>query len=244
MIQDNAVIRPARIKSLPDLGPVGIMVSSEDDFQRIVKMMDVGDQKSRKLMLSRFYAGTGDYKGVCVVGPVVGAPYAVLLLEFLIAQGVKKIIYFGWCGSIHPEIEIGDIVLPVSSLIEEGTSVHYGEDFGQMVKASSELVDKLRTYLTVGGISFHEGPIWTTDAVYRETPEKVQFYQQQYILAVEMELSALFTVSRFRGIEAGGILVVSDGLGTLTWTPGFKNERFKASRRSISEMMADLCQVI
>ena len=90
-------------------------------------------------------------------------------------------------------------------------------------------------------IDFHPGRIWTTDAVYRETPEKVGNFQQQGILAVEMEVSALFSVAQFRQVELGAILVVSDELSSLKWQPGFKDKRFVAGRQTACRMVKEAC---
>lgn len=90
------------------------------------------------------------------------------------------------------------------------------------------------------GTPFQEGDIWSTDAIFRETREQVSRYQEQGILAVEMELSALFTVGRFHGIDIAGILVVSDELSTLQWQPGFRDERFKQSRETICRFISEL----
>jgi hypothetical protein len=73
----------------------------------------------------------------------------------------------------------------------------------------------LETALEERKTPFTKGPIWTTDAIYRETPEKVTAYQQQNILAVEMEVSALLAVASFRSVQMAALLVVSDELSQL-----------------------------
>jgi len=80
-------------------------------------------------------------------------------------------------------------------------------------------------------VAFHSGKVWTTDAIYRETEAKVLAYGSQGMLAVEMEMSALFTVARFRGVALAGLLIVSDELFTLTWRHGLRDNRFQHSRQ-------------
>ena len=60
-----------------------------------------------------------------ITGPFIGAPYAAMLLETLIAWGARRIIFLGWCGAVAEEVKIGDIILPTAALIDEGTSGHY-----------------------------------------------------------------------------------------------------------------------
>jgi len=61
---------------------------------------------------------------------------------------------------------------------------------------------------------------------------------------VEMELSALLTVARFRGVAAGAILVVSDELASLTWRPGFRDPLFTAARKAVCEVLSTLCPIL
>ena len=93
-------------------------------------------------------------------------------------------------------------------------------------------------------IKFHDGIVWTTDAIYRETQEKLEYYQAKDVLAVDMELSALFTVGRFRNIEIGSILVVSDELSTYKWRPGFREKRFIKTRKIVAEAIKNLCETL
>jgi purine-nucleoside phosphorylase len=45
------------------------------------------------------------------------------------------------------------------------------------------------------------------------------------ILTVEMELSALFMVAKYRCVELGAILTVSDSLAELKWKPKFHHTK-------------------
>ena len=85
--------------------------------------------------------------------------------------------------------------------------------------------------LTAAGLAFQLGRVWTTDAIYRETKAKVLAYGSQGMLAVEMEMSALFTVARYRGVALAGLLVVSDELFTLTWRHGLRDDHFRRRRQ-------------
>jgi purine-nucleoside phosphorylase len=98
----------------------------------------------------------------------------------------------------------------------------------------------MRQVLDKNRIDFHSGNIWTTDAVYRETRSLVETHQQNGILAVEMELSALYSVAQFRRVALAGILVVSDELSSLIWRPGFKDERFVQGRRNACRVVVEL----
>jgi purine-nucleoside phosphorylase len=97
----------------------------------------------------------------------------------------------------------------------------------------------LQVHLQESDIPRHFGPIWTTDAFYRETPEQVRHYQSRGLLGVDLELAALFAVGRFRQVAVAGLLVVSDELADLTWRPGFKSPAFRQGRREATWAVLD-----
>jgi purine-nucleoside phosphorylase len=93
-------------------------------------------------------------------------------------------------------------------------------------------------------VNFHNGAIWSTDAIYRETGEKVKYFQNQQAIGVEMEISALFTVAKFRGVDAAALAVVSDELASLKWRPGFKLDEFRRGRMAACTVIRDVCHKI
>jgi purine-nucleoside phosphorylase len=240
--KNDAIINPAKPKNGPDLGPVAVMAATRMDLFLLCEVFNIDKNDFYRLMTSRLYVDRMQPKGFSVTGPFVGAPYAAMLLETLIAWGVRKIIFLGWCGAVSNKIKIGDIILPTSAIIDEGTSAHYGQQAGGISRASSSLVSKIRQVLNQNNIEFQSGAIWTTDAVYRETRQLVERHQQDGTLAVEMELSALCSVAHFRGVALAGILVVSDELSSLDWRPGFKDERLVQGRRIACRVVKELCR--
>lgn len=174
-----------------------------------------------------------------VTGPAPGAPYAVMVLEKLIALGARTIIALGWCGSLRREAVIGDLILPEAAYSEEGTSGHYP---GAQIESKPDegLCQTLRTHLLAAEIRVTNGKIWTTDALYRETRGKVAAYGSRGLLAVDMEMSALFNVASYRGVALAGLLVVSDELFTLTWRHGLREERFHRARRQAMTTALDV----
>jgi purine-nucleoside phosphorylase len=85
-----------------------------------------------------------------------------------------------------------------------------------LVKALTQALDREK-------IPYHPGLVWTTDAPFRETWEKVRRYGGQGVLAVDMETSALMAAARFRNLAWAGLMVVSDELWGPQWRPGFKS---------------------
>jgi purine-nucleoside phosphorylase len=98
------------------------------------------------------------------------------------------------------------------------------------------MTQALRETLRDRRFTVHQGTVWTTDAPYRETVRQVLAFQKQGVLAVEMELSALFAVACFRGIHLAAALAVSDELHDLKWRHGFTHERFRQTRKKLADL--------
>jgi purine-nucleoside phosphorylase len=175
-------------------------------------------------------------------GPAIGAPYAAMILETLIAWGARRVIFLGWCGAVSKEAKIGDIILPTSSFVDEGTSRNYALPGNGRSEPAAAMVSLIKQVLEDNRVDFHSGTIWTTDAVYRETVEKVSNYQRRGVLAVEMEVSALYSVAQFRDVELSALLVVSDELSSLKWRPGFRDQRFIAGHQTACRMVKESCR--
>ena len=144
-----------------------------------------------------------------LAGPILGAPQAAMVMELLRFGGVRSFFSLGWCGSLQPDLTIGQVVLPETALSEEGTSAHYLTETGPP-SADPGLSMSLTESLTRMNVEYRKGCVWTTDAPFRETKEKILTYSEQGILAVDMESSALMAVARFRGLAWSGLMVVSD----------------------------------
>jgi len=182
------------------------------------------------LIPARVYTIRHQERPVSLVGPALGAPAAVMVLERCAAQGVKHVIVLGVAGSLQPEVKIGDFVVPTSAKSDEGTSVHYQPEKFPPLPGEKALA-AVEATLKEAGLAYHRGPIWTSDAFYQETRDQVKRYGEAGLLAVEMEHSALFTVARFRGMELAGLLVISDELASLKWKPGYTQPAFLNSFR-------------
>lgn len=239
---NRGIIHPVKGKRDPDLGPVAVMVMLPHELKRLVResgALEIPFSETPLYSLYLIEGGTGE--PIALTGPFIGAPHAVMGLEKLIVLGAKKIWVLGWCGSLQPHLKIGDLVIPERAISEEGTSPHYPLA-GKAAKCDSRLNHMLEDAITRAGRNFAKGNIWTTDAIYRETPEKVGIFQKKSVLCVEMELSALLTVAAYRSSALTALLVVSDELSNLKWKPGFSDPRLKESTRLAGDLLLDLAK--
>jgi len=245
LFEDDAIVRPLKGGFPKDLAPVCVMVATRADTMQIAGASGYRGGCSRGLLLGKLYFPDRQGRpGYCLAGPAVGAPYAVMLLETLLAWGVRRIIFVGWCGALRDGVAVGDIIVPTGAFIDEGTSLHYEGEPGSLSTPSDTITGEIRAAFERDGIACLDGPVWSTDAIFRETPEKVVRFREMGALAVEMELSALFTVARYRGVRLGAVLVVSDLLSDMTWRPGFKDEQFSRRRQAVCKVVTQLCQTM
>jgi len=236
---DRAIVNPVKTSTSPELTDLAVMAGSRQDMMLICNLLDLNETCRREL-----YHGSLYYTELfSLAGPMIGAPYAVMILETLLAWGAKKVFFFGWCGTISRDLDIGTILIPTGAYSDEGTSKHYGAKPDQdFIAPSHELTQAVRDVFDRREIPVKEGMVWTTDAIYRETPQKVAKYLAKNAVAVEMELSALFTVAKFRQVQLGAVLVVSDDLSGHSWRPGFREKSFKHSRKLVCHAIQQLCQ--
>ena len=241
---DDAVVKPVKGKRSLSPGSPVVLVGTSGDLDSVIRLMPSSSVRSQPLFSSRLYVKANDPSSAVFIGPIVGAPYAAMVMETLIVWGARQFIFWGWCGAVSPDVKIGDILIPTAALIDEGTSVHYAcvSPAPDVSHPAAAALDRIRHQFSREKMRFHSGAVWTTDAIFRETPEKIKHFRSQGALAVDMETSALFTVAEYRGVELGGILVVSDELSTLNWVPGFKTEAFSSGRTQAYEVIRRLCQ--
>jgi purine-nucleoside phosphorylase len=83
-------------------------------------------------------------------------------------------------------------------------------------------------------VRYHLGWIFTTDALFQETPELIQQLNEQRVSAIDMVTSTFLTVAQVRGTKAGAILAVSDEC--LYCKFGFRDPRFQEAEKKTIEV--------
>ncbi len=237
--------RHIRLPTIPD----SCFITHSASLLEIVKaryqynVIDIGS--CRPVEVFFFYPEKGrPFSGV-ISQP--GAPMAAVMLEELIALGFQRFFAAGSAG--HPAVaedaylQVGDLVLADRALVYEGTSAHYGNN-EKIALPDSPLLEVLQTCLEKRNHSFHKGSIATTDALYRETPCFIAEISQQQAIGIDMELSALFTVSRFYHKEIAALLYISDIVSVdQAWDIGLAKEAIDKAERNIIEVLLDFINI-
>ncbi len=173
-------------------------------------------------------------KRIAVFNPGVGAPAAATSLEDIIGLGARKIIGCGGAGIVKQGFDVGHIIVPTGAVRDEGTSHHY-QPVDVAVVPHPLAVEAINAELSDAGVPHDKGLTWTTDAIFRETPEKVARRREQGCISVEMEASAMFAVAMFRGAVYGQLLYAGDDVSAQTW-----DHRHWEKQTSVRERVLEL----
>jgi uridine phosphorylase len=126
-------------------------------------------------------------------------------------------------GGLQDFLKPGDLVVVTEANRDEGTSNHYLEP-GVRVEASPRIRDSLISVLKAQAARHFVGPVWSTDAVYRETRVKFRKFKNSGVLAVDMETSAIFALAKYRNVEAASAQVISDVLTETGWLQAWRHQ--------------------
>lgn len=150
----------------------------------------------------------------------IGAPSAATLMEKFIAFGVKKFLSIGEAGALQKNLKVGGIVICEKAIRDEGTSYHYLKP-SKYIYAPKQMIKRIKKVLNNSKIKYRIGTTWTTDAPYRETLSEIKEYKKEGVLTVEMEAAAILAIAKYKKVEAGVILTISDYLFESEWKPKF-----------------------
>lgn len=159
-----------------------------------------------------------DYKDkkITLFNAGVSAPWIVSDIEDLNYNGVDTYIIFGNCGVLDRKIEDCSIIIPNRAFRDEGTSYHYLPDSEDII-LSDEYKNDFISILKEHSFNYTEGATWTTDAFYRETKEKIEYFKEKGAVCVEMEASAIAAVCKRKSLHYFTFYYAGDNLDSVKW---------------------------
>ena len=132
-----------------------------------------------------------------LIGGAVGASFAVLVAEELVASGCEYLLSITSAGQIAPIGPPPYFILIDRALRDEGTSYHY-LPAARYSEADPNLINAAQRALADVDVVVLRGRTWTTDAPFRETATTIAARRAEGILAVEMEAAALYAFATAR----------------------------------------------
>lgn len=151
-----------------------------------------------------------NYKGkeMCMMQSPVGSAGAVSFADYLYSNGVETIINCGGCGVLD-NIPKGDVIIPVKALRGEGGSYQYLPP-ARFVDLSDSVIQKLEETMDKLKTPYIKCSTWTTDGLFRETKEMVEYRRSEGCKTVEMECASFAAVAEFKNKKYAQILYSGD----------------------------------
>lgn len=213
----NPIIKPTDFleKTLPSKCVITFFRKELEQLVEDEKLPVIGYLHSEVLDIP-IYEHNLSKERICITMPFCTAPGAAGTIEELHAMGCEIFIICGGAGSIKKGSKVGEIIVPTSAVRDEGTSYHYLEP-SREVECHKTTVDFVISGLTKLGIPYITGKTWTTDAMYRETPEMIELRRNEGCITVEMETAAFFAVSKYYDIPLAQLLYAGDDVSGEKW---------------------------
>lgn len=150
-----------------------------------------------------------------------GSPMWAWVLEQLIAYGIKNFIYIGFFGKVNSKISDNKLFIIEKALKDEGTSYHYTKH-SKWAYSDKNLTKKLLSQ--EGTIA---SKIWTTDAMFKQTKNEINYANKNNIIGFDMETSALFSVAKTKKCNMASIQIESDSFINNKWKSIYKTQKFE-----------------
>jgi uridine phosphorylase len=223
-----------------DVGKYAIVPGPKERLDGLMKKIE-NPIKNFSFMEYTMYTGT--YLGVKVTG-INGGRFAAdtsITTEILCNAQVQCLIRIGSCGALSSDIKIGDLIVATGCVRGDGVTPYYvGNDFETKPDAAlTQTVVKIaQNAVAPMGNKVHEGKVWTTDAILRETKEHVNKAVSQGAIGVDMVSSAFLTIAQLYKIPAVSVLAVSDNI--MTGEMGFMNPDYYMSEGALITIALNL----
>jgi DeoD family purine-nucleoside phosphorylase len=204
---------PIHIRAQPGDYAESCLLPGDPDRARLIAerfLEGAVERNSHRGLLG--YTGEVEGKPVSVQATGIGGPSTAIVVEELVQLGVKRFLRVGTCGALQPNLDLGDLILALAAVPDDGTSARYLAGAPNAPTADWDLLHGVVHAAKEIGERPHVGPIVSTDVFYEPDPGQFARWRDRGLLAVEMEAATLFTLAALRGVQAGCLLAVSDVL--------------------------------
>lgn len=140
----------------------------------------------------------------------MGVPsISIYVNELIQSYDVQNLIRVGSCGAIRNDVKVRDVILAMTSSTDSQMNrVAFGSvDYAPC--ADFELLHKAYQEAQKNNLPVAVGSVFTADQFYNEDSQ-IEKLARYGVLGVEMETTALYTLSAKYGKKALSILTVSD----------------------------------
>ncbi|MGQ1786592.1 MULTISPECIES: AMP nucleosidase [unclassified Saccharicrinis] len=149
-------------------------------------------------------------EGVTIINFGMGSPNAATVMDLLSAIMPKAVLFLGKCGGLKKKNLLGDLIIPIAAIRNEGTSDDYLPAEIPALPAFS-LQKAVSTIISENARDYWTGTVFTTNKRVWEYDERFKRYlEKTRAMAIDMETATIFTVGFANKIPVGALLLVSD----------------------------------
>ena len=168
----------------------------------------------------------------------VGCPACGGNLDLYNAMGITKVMFCGGGGVLNKDMDVGQILVVDGAIRDECFSYQY-LPASRIIYTDTSVTEKIIQYLDKCEVTYIRGLTWTTDAIFRETEDRIELRKKEGAKIVEMEQSGCIAVSQFRKFAYGALIYSGDDLSGKEW-----DGRKWRSREGVRYDLVNLCSEI
>ncbi|MBP0969968.1 MAG: nucleoside phosphorylase [Oscillospiraceae bacterium] len=146
----------------------------------------------------------------------VGCPACGGNLDLFNAMGITKVMFCGGGGVLDNSLEVGQILVVEGAIRDEGFSYQY-VPASRIIYTDPDVNKVITEYLEKQNVSYLSGLVWTTDAIFRETADRIELRKSEGARIVEMEQAGCIAVAQFRKFSYGALIYSGDDLSGDEW---------------------------
>lgn len=223
-----------------DIGKYAIVPGPKERLDSVVKKME-NPVKNFTFMEYNMYTGTINGTKITAINGGRFAADTAITTEILCSAQTKALIRIGSCGALQSGIKIGDFIITTGCVRGDGVSPYYVDSNHQTVPdaaMTAKLTTIAKNLAATAGFTVHEGKVWSTDAILKETKEVVNKVIDQGAIGVDMVSAPFLTIAQTYNIPAVSVLAVSDNL--ITGQMGFINPDYYMAEGMLIQMALEL----
>lgn len=229
-------------------GEVAPFILTSGSPERIRRLAGLFDSVTLERHHREFLTITGSYKDIAVTGLATGigpSPTVIAIVEAVQCQPQATFIRLGSCGSLQPQIRVGDLVISSRALRHDGVTSYYAPPEVEAL-ADATVTAALQEAARQLGVVHHVGLTRTAGDFYHGQgraapgfsgfdPTLLTRLQAQGVCNQEMEMAVYFTLAQVchHPIRAGGCAVV--------FADRYRDEFIDAAAMTAAEEM--ICRV-
>lgn len=237
-LNESALFKPSAVP-FPDMtGKMVLLAPMAHEAAGFSNLFGFQKENQKKLFCADVNMAAPTYPNLVLCANFMGAATAVALLEVLVAKGARHFIFCGACASLQADMSIGSIFVAETAVSDEGTAPNYSHD--NLFAPDRELTLKLNAILSSRGQVFTGGTIVSTDALFRETKSKIDYFRSLGYQGLDMETSALYAAAQFLNVKLSALYTVSDVFYDNQWVSGMGSREYKQGRRETAAVIKEM----